>query len=480
MKTKALMAVLISLLTIFSCENNKSKISTPAQAANDFIVFHNVNLVPMTDDRILQNQTVIVQGDKIVGVGPSATIELPENAEVIAGNGRYLMPGLADMHIHTYDNWNTWPTSPLKLYLANGVTTIRCFGPEGGDQKHALRWRNKISKGKLMGPTIYACGPILYGPVADPRKRVLEQAEAGFDFIKLYSYLSKEDFYLAVTTAKQAGMHTAGHIPMQIGLDETLSYGMGEIAHIEELAWELFYYDKTKNIKGRKWLAYVVKMAYRQYKQLYQGLEPEELNEKIGESLSAIAASVKAADVPVCTTLYLDEVILEKLFKPDEFILKPENKFLPEHYHTIFKQGREKHQVQFKGGEDFAEFKHNLDLLILSYLKNSDVFLVLGTDSGTGGMGIAPGFSIHEELRILVENGYTPYEAIKTGTVNAGLVVKKMNADGNFGTIEVGNRADLILVENNPLEDVANVRSITGVMAAGLWYDKATLDNFID
>ena len=221
-------------------------------------------------------------------------------------------------------------------------------------------------------------------------------------------------------------------------------------------------------------------MAYRQYKQLYQGLEPEELNEKIGEPLSAIAASVKAADIPVCTTLYLDEVILEKLFKPDEFIMKPENKFLPEHYHTIFKQGREKHQVQFKGGEDFAEFKHNLDLLILSYLKNSDVFLVLGTDSGTGGMGIAPGFSIHEELRILVENGYTPYEAIKTGTVNAGLVVKKMNADGNFGTIEVGNRADLILVENNPLEDVANVRSITGVMAAGLWYDKATLDNFID
>jgi hypothetical protein len=172
-------------------------------------------------------------------------------------------------------------------------------------------------------------------------------------------------------------------------------------------------------------------------------------------------------------------VIIEKLFYPDAFIRKPENKFLPKYYHAIFKQGQEKHQVQFKGGEDFALFKRKLDLLILSYLKSSDIFLVLGTDSGTGGMGIVPGFSIHEELRILVENGYTPYEALKTGTINAGLVIEKMNCHGNFGTIEIGNRSDLVLVENNPLEDVANVKNIVGVMAAGRWYDRPALEDMI-
>jgi imidazolonepropionase-like amidohydrolase len=220
-------------------------------------------------------------------------------------------------------------------------------------------------------------------------------------------------------------------------------------------------------------------MAYKQYKHLYQDLDDQALKEKIGPSLSAITANVKTADVPVCTTLYIDKVIIEKLFEPDAFIKKPENRFLPKHYHTRFKQGQEKHQKQFKGGEDFALFKHKLDLMILSYLKASEVFLVLGTDSGTGGMGIVPGFSIHEELNILVENGYTPYEALKTGTVNAGLVVKSMNGKGDFGTIEIGNRADLILVENNPLEDVANVKAIAGGMAAGRWYERQALNQMI-
>ncbi|MEN8243744.1 MAG: amidohydrolase family protein [Thermodesulfobacteriota bacterium] len=480
MQIKTFIVGLLPILLILACSNTKSDLLPPGKEDDELVIFHNVNLVPMTDDKALPNRTVIVQGDRIIAIGPSEINDIPENAKVIDGNGRYLMPGLADMHIHTYDNWNTWPVSPLKLYLANGVTTIRCFGPQGGDQKHALRWRDKISKGELIGPFIYACGPILYGPVDNPQKRVLEQAEADFDFIKLYSYLSMEDFQMAMATAKQGGMHTAGHIPMQIGLDETLSGGMNEIAHIEELAWGLFYYDKRKKIAGRKWMSYFAAMAYKQYKQLYQDLDAEELNDKIGSSLSIIATKVKTADVPVCTTLFLDEVILDKLFNPDGFIMKPENIFLPKHYHTIFNQGREKHQVQFKGGEDFAPFKHKLDLLILSYLKASNVFLVLGTDSGTGGMGIVPGYSVHEELRILVENGYTPFEALKTGTVNAGLVVEKMNGQGNFGTIDIGNRADLILVENNPLEDVANVRSIMGVMAAGRWYGKTALDDMIN
>ncbi len=104
---------------------------------------------------------------------------------------------------------------------------------------------------------------------------------------------------------------------------------------------------------------------------------------------------------------------------------------------------------------------------------------MLGTDAGTGWMGLVPGFSIHEELRVLTENGFTPYEAIKTGTVNAAKVVEKMNGEGDFGTIEIDKRADLVLVKNNPLEDVANVKEILGVMAAGRWYFRTSLEQMI-
>jgi imidazolonepropionase-like amidohydrolase len=133
----------------------------------------------------------------------------------------------------------------------------------------------------------------------------------------------------------------------------------------------------------------------------------------------------------------------------------------------------------FKGRADFALFKHKLDRLILKYLKNQEAVLVLGTDSGTGGMGIPPGYSAHEELRILAEIGYSPFEAIKTGTVNAAMVVEKMNGKGNFGTIEKGKRADLILIKENPLDDVANIKKILGVMASGRWYDKKMLKKLV-
>jgi len=108
------------------------------------------------------------------------------------------------------------------------------------------------------------------------------------------------------------------------------------------------------------------------------------------------------------------------------------------------------------------------------------VSLVLGTDAGTGAMGLVPGFSIHDELRSLGDNGFTAYQAIKTGTVNAAIVVEKMNGNGEFGTIEIGKRADLILVNGNPLEDVANIKNILGVMASGRWYSQTMLEKFID
>ena len=481
MNTRSILATTLTLLVVLTFLNCRGRIAPPTHKSEDIIVFLNVNLVPMTAKGTVEDQTVVVKGNRIVATGSSKQIAVPENSKVIDGAGAYLMPGLADMHMHTSDNWalwmGDWPVSPLLLYLANGVTTIRCFGPETSGT--VLGWRDKIQTGKLAGPTIYTSGPIIYGPVNNPEESVLEQKMQGVDFVKLYSFLSADEFHRAMAAAKQAGIYTAGHIPFQVGLAGVLAEGMDEIAHVEELSFELIDLDRNRQIKGREWMPYVIKTAFQQ-SQPYMRFSLTELDEKFGDRVSSVAARVQFANISVCTTLYLDEVIVEKLHESEKFLSKPENKYLPRKYIAAVRQGRDKHQRQFRGGEDFAFFKRRLDLLLLKHLKESNVTLVLGTDSGTGWMGLAPGFSIHDELQVLTQNGFTPYEAIKTGTVNAARVVEAMNRNGDFGTIAIGKRADLLLVKDNPLEDVANIRNILGVMASGRWYDKTMLQKMIE
>ena len=286
----------------------------------------------MTSKKIVKNQTVLVKGKRIIEIGPSETVIVPVYSKLIDGTGAYLMPGLADMHMHTRDNWDDWlsdwPVSPLYLYLANGVTTIRCFGPKGNTFGYVRRWRDDINKGKQIGPTIYTCGRQLRGPVRNPEDVVQEQKDNGYDFIKLYSFLSKEEFHKALSKAKAIDMYTAGHIPFQVGLDGVLLAGMNEIAHLEELTWEFVDFNRNKNLSGENWLPYVVGVAYQQSGP-YLGLDLEELEEKFGDAISSIAMKVKSENVPVCTTIYLDEVIVEKLFEPEHFLSKPENRYLP-------------------------------------------------------------------------------------------------------------------------------------------------------
>lgn len=466
---------------LMSCnEGNKQVTPSKLSETNEQVTaFKNVNLVPMTDEKTVKDQTVLVKETRILEIGPSNGVNIPENAIVIDGAGAYLMPGLADMHMHTRDDWLTdYPVSPLNLYLANGVTTIRCFGPGGRSPNYILRWRDEINKGDRSGPTIYTCGPILYGPVKDPQRTVREQKVQGFDFIKLYSFVSKDEFHEAMTTAKKLDIYTAGHIPFQVGLDGVLSEGMDEIAHIEELAWEFVDFDKNENLRPEEWIPYAINVAYQQYK-TYLGLDIEELEERYGETISVTVDKLKPANIPVCTTLAIDDVIIQKLFNPEAFLARQENRYLPQWYIDMFRQGKEKHQVQFRGGEDFAPFKYKLDKMLLVKLKQAGTPLLLSTDAGTGSMGILPGFSIHDELRILTENGFTPYEAIATGTINASKVVKAMIGVDDFGTIEKGKRADLILVNENPLEDIAHIKDLRGVMAAGRWYEKAALQKMI-
>ena len=452
----------------------------PTSNKDPVTAFVNVNLVPMTSDVILPNQTVLVKEDRIEIVGPSKEIRIPRKARIIDGEGAWLMPGLADMHMHTQYDWigPAWPVFPTKLYLANGVTTIRSFGPLGGLPEHVLNWRNEVKEGKLPGPHIYSSGPVLFGPVPDPAGAVSGQKAQGFDFIKIYSYVTGREFQGVMTAAREEGIYTAGHIPFLVGLDGILSESMDEIAHIEELDFE--FLDLEPDMQQSRFAIFrgLVGQAASKYNSDFD-LEVRALEEKYGEAISEVVSKLNSKGIPICTTLTVSEGIVNKLTDPRGFTARPEIRYMPDAYLKVFRLGQEKHQVLFSGYETLAPFKYKMEKILAKELRRADITLLLGTDSGTGGMGIVPGFSIHDELRILTEIGFTPYEALKTGTVNAAMVIERMTGLGDFGTIETGKRADLILIRGDPLKVVSNIKKPLGVMAAGRWYPERELEKMI-
>jgi hypothetical protein len=429
-----------------------------------------VNLVPMTEEKIVENQTVLVKGDRIAEIGDTDKIRIPQNAKVIDGQDVYLMPGLADMHVHLR---NDWPLSQLDMYLANGVTTVRDL--DGRD--FMLQWRTEIKAGQRSGPTLYVAAPTIRGHEKNPSELVLKR-NSGYDCIKLYSYLSQENYQKVMEIARKQQLYTIGHIPFAVGLDGVIAAGMDEIAHVEELSFELIDFDRTKNLNPEEWLPYVINNAIQQNK-VSLGFDIKSINKNQRKRLSSIISKLKPANIPVCTTLVVDDVLVQKLFEPNTFLARSQNMYLPQMYKQALLQGKEKHQIQFGGIKDLAPFKYDLDKTLLIELHRAGIPLILGTDAGTGAMGIVPGFSVHDELRILVENGFTPYEAIATATVNASRVVAAMTGKNEFGTIEIDKRADFILVNKNPLENVAHIKDNRGVMAAGEWYESPYLQSII-
>jgi len=442
------------------------------------IAFIHANLIPMTSETVLPDHMVVVLGKQILSLGPDTQTEIPPNARVIDCHNNFLMPGLADMHMHTRSNWMTdaWPVSPLKLYLANGVTTIRCFGPSGKTGGYSLKWRREIDAGRLEGPRLIICGPQLRGHFKkNPENIVISQKYRGFDFIKVYSYVTRDEYHTILSTAKKLDLYAAGHIPFQVGLDGVLAEGMNEIAHVEELLWEFSGLDRQRYFDSEDaWMTYAIRSTFRQLEP-YLKLNSQDMERKLDDMVTPVVSKLEGRDMPVCTTMVVDDVIVQKLFEPELFLRKPELRYMPKGYRERLMAGKEKHQRQFKGGEGFAPFKYAMDKKLLTRLKEIGSLLLLSTDAGTGGMGVVPGFSLHDELEILVKNGFTPYEAIAAGTIVASNVVGRMNGRNNFGAIQPGKRADLILLEKNPLENVAHTRKINGVMAAGKWYDQKAL-----
>ena len=453
MKRIAIFFVLLAsmVLLMAGCSVPKKQTSTPTSAQNkdQVTAFVNVNLIPMTEEKIIKNQTVIVKGKKIWRIGSANVVQLPEKVHIIDGTGCYLMPGLVDMHAHI----RVKSTLPLKLYIANGVTAIRNMDATENALGRAfiLDWRNEIEGGKRIGPKIYTTGPIIRGYEVQPWRYISKHAKKGYDGIKIYEYFTEQDYRKAISVAKELKLYTVGHIPFSVGLDGVISEDMNEIAHIFVLVQELVDFDRCKNLSSHDWWPYIAD-AFVKMNSNSLDFNNANFQQSLRERTKILVDKLRETKIIVCTTLVMIEAATS--------------------------EGKGYANQIFRGRKELATFFRTLCRDLFIELSQAGIPMVLGTDAGRLS-GVVHGSSLHDEMRIVTDLGFSPYQAIAACTKNAANVAEAMTGKNDFGTIKIGKRADFILVNQNPLEDVSNIQDNRGVMAAGRWYSKSTLEDMI-
>ncbi len=401
----------------------------PARAGGRPVAFVHANVVPMDEDRVLRDQTVVVSAGRITALGPTGKTPVPSGARVIDAAGRYLSPGLADMHVHVY------APQELTLYAVHGVTTI--FNLNGRPQD--LAWRRRIAAGELLGPTLYSAGPTFDRP-RTPEEAVAEvdrQAAAGYDAVKIYNQVGAAEYPALTAEAKKKGLVLVGHVAREPGFEATLAAGQS-IAHAEEYVYTYFNDDPDpKNVT----------------------VHPLD-TAKIPKAV----AMTREAGVSVIPTLVAFHNIVRQATDVKAYLRDPNLAYMPPFMRAQLEPAVNTYANRWPyeklaGLAVSYEFQRQL----VKALHDGGVPILAGTDASWLGV---PGISLIEEVENFQELGFTPYAALRTATVDPA---KLLRQDGEFGTIAVGRRADMLLTRENPLEDVRRLRGVVGVMANGRW-----------
>ncbi|HEX6160542.1 MAG TPA: amidohydrolase family protein [Thermoanaerobaculia bacterium] len=407
-------------------------LATPLVA--DTVVFRNVNVISMTSEKVSENQTVVVTDGKIAAVTKSAKI--PKGATVVDGRGKYLIPGLAEMHGHVppANAPNGATEDTLFLYVASGITTVRGMLGHPGQ----LELREKSKRGEIVSPNLYLAGPSFNGQsVNSPDEaiaKVRAQKKEGWDLLKVHPGLTREEYDAMARTAREEGIRFGGHVPAEVGLEHAIEMGQETFDHID---------------------------GYVEALQGDQGPVDE-------TKLAALVKKSKEAGVWIVPTSALWEVLmgtipLETLRSYDE--LRYVTPATVENWSKAFNDRLG--QLPRTAATNIVRNR----VRILRALHEGGVRILMGTDAPQ--QFSVPGFSLHRELLRMREAGMSNYDILRSGTVTVGDYFAKQDS---FGTIEPGKRADLVLLDANPLADIANVARINGVMVRGRWLSRAAID----
>jgi imidazolonepropionase-like amidohydrolase len=442
-----LLVVCTNIMLLFSAQLLAAPADTPQQKqANsvEFTVFEQVHVLPMAadiTDKVLRDQRVLVQGERIIAVGPATDITIPAGAAVINGDGRYLLPGLTEMHGHVPPlvDFSGMPAryldDVLMLYLAGGVTTVR--GMLGHDQQ--LRLKDDIASGKRLGPTLYLAGPsfnqntVTSAPQA--RQRVRQHKQEGWDLLKIHPGLSLEHYQAIADEAHKQQIDFAGHVPEAVGIEQAILLGSSTIDHLDGYMAALGGFDKALT----------------------------------ATELAPLVALTKAHNVAVVPT---EALWLTIIGAADVATLQAfdELKYMPAQVRAGWQRYLQAASGSYYTG-DTAKIHAENRKLLLGELYRAGVTILLGTDAPQ--LFSVPGLSLRREIPKMQQAGISNYDILRSGTV---LVGEYFADKDQFGQVKAGQRADLLLVDGNPLDDMAVLYKPAGVMVRGQWLSRSDLD----
>lgn len=424
--------------------------------------FIDVTVIPMDRERVLQRQTVVVRDGVITDVGDAASVKVPGEAHTIDGKGKFLIPGLSDMHVHLYsdeDLPDSMAADEFMVMVANGVTSVRmmCGTPE------LLEHRAKIDKGEMIGPKLFVASPQLVGRnrpngfhttnAEQARAAVQKSKQAGYEYIKLTDFITPEVYDAAIDEAKKQGMQVIGHVDVAIGAEKALAAGQ----HIEHLD---------------AYLESVLKDGAPMKRSISGGdiFRPEnwESVDYIDDAKIRKLAQLTAKSGTYSTpTLNFWKVTFGVGATDDQIKAYPDFPFVPQYMREPWFAAGKRIWANAPSEARRKRFVEARNLMVKEIHKAGGKIMA-GSDSPDWFM--VYGFSLHRELRCLVEAGLSPFQALESAT--------RIPAEffgGSFGTIKKGNRADLVLLTANPLDRIDNAEKRSGVMLRGKWFSEATL-----
>jgi hypothetical protein len=396
-------------------------------------------VIPMDRERVLRRHTVLVRDGRIAALGPDGRVRIPPGTTRIDGRGRFLVPGLADMHVHLLDR------SELLAYAANGVTTVLNLHGLG---RH-LAWRDSLARGLLLGPRLLTSGPIVDGDpptrrtnlvvttAAQAESVVVAQKAAGFDFIKIYDNVPPDLYRVLAATAKRVGLPMVGHLPTPVGLDGFLEVnGQAGLEHVEEL---LPFFRDGRDTAG------------------------------IGRLARALAAN----GVWVTPTVTVHASSLAQSRGWAAVRARPAMRFVRPATAEMWGWEPTGRGNDGNAGarERFERTVGFFERALIPALHRAGVRLLAGTDAPIA--AIIPGFALAEEIETLHRSGLSSYEALRAATSGPA---EFLGRAGEFGVIAPGAAADLVLLDGDPLADLAALERPRGVMVRGSWLSREWLD----
>jgi cytosine/adenosine deaminase-related metal-dependent hydrolase len=434
------------------------------------VAFTNVNVIPMDKERVLQNRTVLVKNGMISEIGTK--LKIPKDAQIIDGKGKYLIPGLMDMHTHLLSDGDDYPDSiaedELKVMIANGVTTIRLM--IGTPEQLVLRARS--AKGEIIAPTIYAASPHLTGreqgndfvvnTPEEAHEAVRKSKAAGYDFIKITTFIKAEVYEAAIDEAAKQNIRVVGHADSRfVGVERALK-ARQQIEHLDGYIEMLLKTDAP--VKGSVSDLYIY-------------------NPKNWESFDYLDES-KIPDLAKRTVESNPFVDPTQHFMKNSFGIprseesiraQPDFKFYPkavqETWLNFYKKNRFLNEVSLEKRARWIEIRNK----IIKAIYDAGGRIMAGSDSPE--FLFLYGFSEHRELKALADAGLSNYAALEAGTKNPSMFFGTLD---KVGTIEKGKKADLILLDANPLENISNTEKRAGVMLKGKYFAQAELNKWLD